>query len=240
MELEEVRAAFPDMECILFPKDYAAGLAMLHRLRDLFGKPRLAEEDAYRLATIKQNRQITESSRDGEFADQFLSTAEAVMTVEWNPPATDRRVVELVNKTNQFNLNGVRYTEAEWRQKLQDPDRFVLVVTYQDKFGPLGKIAVLAGTRSAGRLRIEAWVMSCRAFSRRIEHQCLIQLFQYFEPQHITFDFMPTAKNGPMRDFLGSLLEEPGLALTREAFLAKCPKLHHEVIGNMDTIEQLR
>jgi len=240
MELEEVRALFPAMECILFPKDYAAGLAMLHRLRDLFGKPRLAKEDAYRLATIKQNRQIAESARDGEFADQFLSTAEAVITVELNPPATDRRVVELVNKTNQFNLNGIRYTEAEWRQKLQDPDRFVLAVSYQDKFGPLGKVAVLAGARSAGRLRIDTWVMSCRAFSRRIEHQSLAQLFQCFELQDITFDFMSTARNGPMRDFLGSLLEQPDLALTRQAFLAKSPKLYHEVIGNMDTIEQLR
>ena len=240
MELEEVRAVFPDMECILFPKDYAAGLAMLHRLRDLFGKPRLADEDAYRLATIKQNRQIAESARDGEFADQFLSMAEAVITVELNPPATDKRVVELVNKTNQFNLNGIRYTEAEWRQKLQDPDRFVLAVSYQDKFGPLGKVAVLAGARSAGRLRIDTWVMSCRAFSRHIEHQSLAKLFQWFEPQDITFAFMPTAKNGPMRDFLGSLLEQPDLALTRQAFLAKSPKLYHEVIGNMDTIEQLR
>ena len=36
--------------------------------------------------------------------------------MEFNPPATDRRVVELVNKTNQFNLNGIRYTEAEWQR----------------------------------------------------------------------------------------------------------------------------
>ncbi|HEY6989954.1 MAG TPA: hypothetical protein VH369_16280, partial [Bryobacteraceae bacterium] len=140
----------------------------------------------------------------------------------------------------QFNLNGIRYTEAEWRQKLQDPDRLVLAVSYQDKFGPLGKIAVLAGTRSAGRVRIDTWVMSCRAFSRRIEYQSLAQLFQCFELQDISFNFMSTAKNGPMRDFLGSLLEQPDLVLTRQAFLAKCPKLHHEVIGNMDTIEQLR
>jgi predicted enzyme involved in methoxymalonyl-ACP biosynthesis len=104
----------------------------------------------------------------------------------------------------------------------------------------LGKIAVLAGTRSAGRVRIDTWVMSCRAFSRRIEYQSLAQLFQCFELQDISFNFMSTAKNGPMRDFLGSLLEQPDLVLTRQAFLAKCPKLHHEVIGNMDTIEQLR
>ncbi len=232
MELEEVRAAFPGMECILFPKDYAAGLAMLHRLRDLFGKPRLAEEDAYRLATIKQNRQITESARDGEFADHFLSMAEAVITVEWNPPSTDRRVVELVNKTNQFNLNGVRYTEAEWRQKLQDPNRFVLAVSYQDKFGPLGKIAVLAGERSEGQIQIDTWVMSCRAFSRRIEHQCLTQLFQRFDGRSINFSFVSTPKNGPMREFLSVLLTQPACTLAQEAFIVKCPKLYQKVIEN--------
>ncbi|MGH9693595.1 MAG: HAD-IIIC family phosphatase, partial [Bryobacteraceae bacterium] len=86
MELEEVRAVFPDMECILFPKsDYAAGLAMLRRLRDLFGKPQLAEEDAYRLESIKQNRHVVETTRNGDLAEQFLATAEAVVGMQFNP-----------------------------------------------------------------------------------------------------------------------------------------------------------
>jgi predicted enzyme involved in methoxymalonyl-ACP biosynthesis len=82
--------------------------------------------------------------------------------------------------------------------------------------------------------------MSCRAFSRRIEHQCLAQLFQRFEVKQITFHFMPTPKNEPMRVFLSSLVGEPGLALTREAFTAKCPKLYQEVTQIADTIEQVR
>jgi FkbH-like protein len=241
MELEEVRAVFPDMECILFPKsDYAAGLTMLRRLRDLFGKPVLAEEDAYRLESIKQNRLVADSSRNGDLAEHFLATAEGSITLEFNPPATDRRVVELVNKTNQFNLNGIRYTEAEWRKSLQDPGSFVAVVSYRDKFGPLGKIAVLRGKRAAERVRLDTWVMSCRAFSRRIEYQCLSQLFQRFEPQEIIFDFTSTPKNAPMRDFLSGFAGEPSAPLTREAFAAKCPKLYHEVTGIVDTIEQVR
>lgn len=233
MELEEVRARFPDMECILFPKsDYAAGLKLLHRLRDLFGKPRLAEEDAYRLESIKQNQHVADSMRNGDMAERFLAAAEASMGLEFNPPATDKRVVELVNKTNQFNLNGVRYTEAEWQQGLNDPDCFVAVVSYRDKFGPLGKIAVLRGARTQARVRIDTWVMSCRAFSRRIEYQCLSQLFQRFGADEVIFNFMSTPKNGPMREFLSAVVGEPGLALTRQAFAAKCPKLYQKVVEN--------
>jgi FkbH-like protein len=233
MELEEVRAAFPEMECILFPKsDYAAGLTMLRRLRDLFGKPRLAEEDTYRLESIKQNRHLADNTRNGDLAEQFLATAEASIGLEFDPSQADRRVVELVNKTNQFNLNGIRYTEAEWQQSLQNPGCFVAVVSYQDKFGPLGKIAVLRGERTADRIRLDTWVMSCRAFSRRIEYQCLFQLFQRFEAQEISFNFISTPKNGPARDFLSALTGEPAAALTREAFTAKCPTLYQKVIQN--------
>jgi len=231
MELEEVRAAFPETECILFPKaDYAAGLTMLRRLRDLFGKPKLADEDAYRLESIKQNRHLADVTGNGDLAEHFLASAEASISLEFDPAATDRRVVELVNKTNQFNLNGVRYTDAEWQQSLQNPDCFVAVVSYQDKFGPLGKIAVLRGKQTVERIRIDTWVMSCRAFSRRIEYQCLSQLFQRFGAQEMSFDFISTPKNGPVRDFLSALAGEPAAALTREAFTAKCPKLYQKVI----------
>ncbi len=233
MELEEVRQAHPGIECILFPKsDPAAGLALLRRLRDLFGKPRLSEEDAYRVHSIQQNRDFARSNGTPGSAEQFLSAAEAVITLEFNPPASDRRVVELVNKTNQFNLNGIRYTESEWYEVLRQQNSFAVAVAYQDRFGPLGKIAVVRGRKERECIHVETWVMSCRAFSRRIEHQCLKQLFQRFDAEEMEFDFKPTAKNGAMKDFLSSMVGQPpqsGIRLKGELFEAECPKLYHEV-----------
>ncbi len=233
MELEEVRAAHPGIECILFPKsDHAAGLALLRRLRDLFGKPRLSEEDAYRIRSIQQNQQLARNNGTPGSAEQFLSAAEAIITLEFNPPASDRRVVELVNKTNQFNLNGLRYTESEWAEALRRPDSFAVAVAYQDKFGPLGKIAVVRGRQERKRIHVETWVMSCRAFSRRIEHQCIAQLFGRFAAEEMVFDFKPTGKNEALKDFLSSMVgQQPELEtrLRREVFEAKCPNLYHEI-----------
>jgi FkbH-like protein len=234
MELAEVQAAYPAMECILFPKsDLSAGFALLQRLRDLFGKPRLSEEDSYRLQSIRQGQQFVESQQSDFPLEDLLATAEAVISLEYNPPATDKRVVELVNKTNQFNLNGRRFTETEWQERLQVPGSFVLAISYQDKFGPLGKIAVVRGRREADALMIEAWVMSCRAFSRRIEYQTIAQLFNHFAVQDIAFDFAPTTKNKPLSDFLQEMIGEErksGARLSRESFTAKCPKLYHQII----------
>jgi FkbH-like protein len=234
MELAEVQAAYPALECILFPKsDLPAGFALLQRLRDLFGKPRLSEEDSYRLQSIRQGQQFAESQQSNSPLEDLLSTAEAIISLEYNPPVSDRRVVELINKTNQFNLNGRRFTEAEWQEGLQASDSFALAISYQDKFGPLGKIAVLRGKRETDALTIEAWVMSCRAFSRRIEYQTIARLFDHFEVKDIVFNFAPTTKNKPLSDFLEELIGEepkPGIRLSRESFTAKCPKLYHQII----------
>ncbi len=233
MELEEVRTAHPDIQCILFPKsDYPAGLALLRRLRDLFGKARLSEEDTYRLESIRHGEQFAHSNGNAASAEQFLAAAGATITLEYNPPSSDKRVVELVNKTNQFNLNGIRYTEAEWHSLLGEPNSFAVAVSYQDKFGPLGKIAVIRGRHMDACLHIDMWVMSCRAFSRRIEYQCIAQLFRKFAAGEIVFHHKPTPKNKPIQDFLSGLLLQsplPDNRLPRELFEAHCPSLYHEI-----------
>jgi predicted enzyme involved in methoxymalonyl-ACP biosynthesis len=74
--------------------------------------------------------------------------------------------------------------------------------------------------------------MSCRAFSRRIEHKCLDYLFEKFAVESISFNFQPTERNRPLQEFLASLLEtEPasGCTLARETFVRNRPELHQAV-----------
>ena len=67
----------------------------------------------------------------GDASEELLAAADAQVTLEFDPPASDKRVVELVNKTNQFNLNGVRFTDGEWHEKADDPDTFTVAISYQ-------------------------------------------------------------------------------------------------------------
>jgi FkbH-like protein len=146
--------------------------------------------------------------------------------------ADDPRVLELINKTNQFNLNGIRYSEAEWRERLASPGSEVAAISYQDKFGPLGRIAVLAGTVDGDALKVFSWVLSCRAFSRRIEHHVLASIFETLSVNRMEFDFTATAKNGPLREFFASILgATPAgtISLTREQFEKNCPLLPHAI-----------
>ena len=233
MELAEVAAAHPGIECQLFPTgDPSAGYALLRRLRDLFGKPRLSEEDSIRLDSIRQGVVFRESADAGSAKELFLEQAGAVVSVEIGSSSADYRALELVNKTNQFNLNGIRCSASEWHARLLGPGAFGMVIGYEDKFGPLGKIAVLQGRLSGETVHIDTWVMSCRAFSRRIEHQCLKILFERSGAREIRFAFEATPRNGPFQDFAAAIAgfrpEQP-FTLTRAQFDRECPALYHRI-----------
>jgi FkbH-like protein len=234
MEVAEVKAAFPEMECIVFPSsDYQAIWDLLKHMRDLFGKSVISEEDSIRLKSIREADGLREF-RDGAGGslDDFLQSADASIQFAFGKPAADNRAFELINKTNQFNLNGKRLTEAAWKAYLNDPAAFVMSASYEDKFGPLGKIAVLTGRIQGKALRIESWVMSCRAFSRRIEHQTLKQLFEKFDAKEISFDYQATPRNGPLQEFFAQLLgaaPSVDLRFSRAAFSEKSPSLFHRV-----------
>jgi FkbH-like protein len=233
MELAEVQAAHPGVECLLFPKDDPnALLALLDRLRDLFGKPSLSEADRIRRQSIRNAGVLQDLVQAGVASyEKVLKQAEAQIHFSLVTAGGSARAFELVNKTNQFNLNGRRYREVEWQNYLRQDGAFLLAVSYKDKFGPLGEIAALLGRKLRdGNLRVDTWVMSCRAFSRRIEYQCLRYLFQKFNVDGIVFDWLKTPRNGPLCEFLSSLgTLEREFRLSRQQFDAQCPLLFHSV-----------
>jgi FkbH-like protein len=229
-EIAEVQAAYPDMECLAFPAgDDPAVYQLIEGLRDRFGKPFVTAEDRLRSASLR--KAPPGGGLDRTSVDEFLAQAEATLVLRYNQP--DQRAFELINKTNQFNLNGRRIDPSAWQRRCESADSLLVTVAYQDKFGPLGTISVLAGRRQQQRLVVDTWVLSCRAFSRRIEYQLLEALFALEGIDAIDFDFVPTPRNALTGEFLATLTATPptGTTLvTRADFLARRPSLFAKVI----------
>jgi len=246
MDLAEIKAAHSGAECLLFPRDNPqAAYELLERLRDLLGKDKISDEDGLRAASLRANAELRhdrEVSSPGAGGD-FVRHIEGKLALSSQKEPFDSRSLELVNKTNQFNLNGRRFEEVEWRNWLSAPDTVLVTASYRDKYGPLGKIAVIAGDLSeAGKvnggssqkreLHIRTWVMSCRAFSRLIEYECLRWLFERLGVEELEFDFLPTARNTHIRNFLQQVLKAPAAPrsrLARAQFMQNCPASGHSV-----------
>lgn len=237
LELAEVKSLYPEMECLRFSIDDEQSVyGLLENLRDLFAKPAILADDVIRVASVRsgsefQSHAQTESARPLE---DFLEQVNAELTLSGIPLNGEPRAVELVNKTNQFNLNGRRLDDGEFQTALNRPNAVSLLVSYDDKYGPLGKIAVLLGQVESSVLKIDTWVMSCRAFSRYIEHRCLEYLFESLDVAEIELEYRETARNGPVREFLSQFvdMESAGpIRIDRETFMNEKPKLSHKIKG---------
>jgi FkbH-like protein len=234
MEVAEVQSAFPEMECLVFPKDdYSAFWNLLVHLRTIFAKAIISEEDSLRMQSIRTSGTFGESaSGEAKSLDDFLREAEGRLTFDVSKPNGDTRAFELINKTNQFNLNGERYDAAAWSRLLEDPGTCLVTVSYEDKFGKLGRIAVLIGRLEEKKFIVGSWVMSCRAFSRRIEFHCVQYLFERFSATEIVFEVQATGRNGPLIEFVQQLVDGPVATkprLSKSSFLKKAPKMPHHV-----------
>jgi FkbH-like protein len=240
MDLAEVKVAYPDVECLLFPRESPQeAYELLEHLRDLFGKDAITQEDSLRSDNLRANATLRREIADVSSApEEFLNQLGGKLALSMKKEPLDTRALELVNKSNQFNLNGRRFQQAEWQDWMKDKDTVFVAASYEDRYGPLGKIMVLAGTLDSSRpsgkqkLLVRAWAMSCRAFSRLIEYQLLRWLFSKLDLQEMEFDFLLTPRNMPTQNFLTRVLGAPPQAnccLSRTQFEQICPAISHSV-----------
>ena len=110
------------------------------------------------------------------------------------------RAVQLINKTNQFNLNGRRLTDEQVRATLDAGGR-LFGATLADRTGDHGEIlACLVAPDGT----IESLVMSCRVFQRRVEYAFLAWLVAQPNPP-TGFRWASTARNAPFQQFLSQV-----------------------------------
>jgi FkbH-like protein len=111
-----------------------------------------------------------------------------------------KRVVELINRTNQFNMCGSRVTNTEVSAWMDSPTAGVYVADAADKFGDMGTVAIFIVLEEENALRIPVFVLSCRVFGYGIETAILNFVKRMAGPRHVIGNFKETASNGPCRE----------------------------------------
>lgn len=112
-----------------------------------------------------------------------------------------KRVVELINRTNQFNTAGTRTSLREAGEWLAAGDRAILVVDCADKFGTMGTISIAVAHFGPAAVDVPAFVLSCRVFGYGIERVVVnaIKRAARRAGLPIVAPLVETAHNGPCR-----------------------------------------
>lgn len=202
VELAEVSRALPEVACLQFPRREDDLPELLAALSARFGRDSLTAEDRERTALYRRRLEgmIPEGDSGADIRD-FLACLEMRLVIRDRSTGDRARAVQLINKTNQFNLDGRRWKDEEIGRILDAGGRLV-GATLHDRSGSHGEIiALLIGPDGL----VESWVMSCRVFQRRVEYAFLLALLaRGIEPQ--AFRYSATDRNEPLTRFL----REPG------------------------------
>jgi FkbH-like protein len=159
----------------------------------------LTKESAQREEMVR-GQIVREAERKTLSREEFLQSlncAVSFIAIHGNDQPEFARVVELVNKTNQFNTTGKRWTAAEIQQFCMGGD--VLAFRVQDRFTDYGLVGVLF---CAGG-RIVQFVMSCRVLGMDVELFAVSHaatLLRAKKPGLVVADLLETADNSPCRD----------------------------------------
>ena len=197
VELAEVAAALPRIACIPFPSVDDALPTFLEHLSSLFDRSHTTAEDAERTEMYRR-RQAAIPPSEEEGLMGFLKGLDMVLTLSERSEGDWTRAHQLINKTNQFNLNGERLSETALAGLLAEGAR-LFTATLEDRTGSHGEILACL-IESSGRVR--ALVMSCRVFQRRVEYAFLSWLLGLWEGPPLRFAFAVTERNEPVRHFL--------------------------------------
>jgi FkbH-like protein len=182
-----------------------------------------AAEDLGRAGFYQDNAKRATLQKQVGGVDAYLASLD--MTITFQPfDATGRaRIVQLINKSNQYNLTTRRYTDPEVTAAELDPAVFTLQVRLTDIFGDNGMISVvICRPGEEGVWEIDTWLMSCRVLGRKVEHMVLAEILRHARAAGISKlsgTYRPTEKNKLVVDHYEKLgfakvAEEPS-GLTR-------------------------
>jgi FkbH-like protein len=200
-ERSRVRQRLPEVEVVELPADPALYVSALSRLA-LFETLAITGEDRQRTASIRENLERKTLQATAGSVDDYLAQLDIEVHLTPFDEANLPRIVQLINKTNQFNLTTRRRADAEVRALLA-AGAYTQAMRTSDRFGDSGLTGVLIAIPEGGGLRVDTWLMSCRVLGRRLEEAMFAALVRYAAENHythITGEYIPTAKNSQVAD----------------------------------------
>ena len=145
----------------------------------------------------------------------YLNSLKMICDVGEFKPENFNRIVQLFQRSNQFNFTTIRYSLNQIKKITQDKKNISFQFSFKDKFSNYGIVSLMVCCISKDELVISNWVMSCRVLNRTLENFILNILFKFClkkKIRSIKSKFIQTEKNILVKN----LFEELGFKVTNK------------------------
>lgn len=141
----------------------------------------------------------------------FLASLGVRLSVSAVTENNRARVLQLLQKTNQFNVTTRRHGDDELGALLV-AGAVVGVFSYTDKFGPQGIIGLVVLKIQETAAAIDTWAMSCRVINRGVEEAMFRWIREKASDRMIIGEYIPSPKN----KLVSNLFDKLGFSLVSE------------------------
>ena len=162
-------------------------------------------EESKKRRTLYQTERLRNQERaaQGQDTEEFLRQSE--MELEYFIPVSDsekKRCFELLQRTNQLNMSGIKYTEKEFLDMLSNSGTKCFAFSVSDKYGSYGIVGFGQYLLSGNRIIVTEYAMSCRVAGKCIENALFAFLLQKEHVEEGRMNVKITAKNKLLRKSL--------------------------------------
>jgi len=204
VECEAVRQQLPEVAVVEAPIDEPWKLVDLIASQPFFDAAVITADDINRLSDYKAQAQRVDLASSAGSRDEFLASLDIVCTFISALDAPLERSVQLLAKTNQFNLTTRRYSAAEVEDFAADYASGAIAVRVRDRFGDAGVVGLALSRIEGDSCRIDSLLLSCRVIGRGIETAILAHLAKaavQAGAKRLVGEFIATRKNAPCAAF---------------------------------------
>jgi len=204
VECEAIRQQLPEVAVIAASVEEPWKLVELLSSQPFFDAAVVTDDDVNRLNEYKAQAQRAELANSAGNRDEFLASLEIVCTFLSALDAPLARSVQLLAKTNQFNLTTRRHSTAEVEEFAAAVGGQAVAVRVRDRFGDAGVVGLALARTKGDTCSIDSLLLSCRVIGRGIETALLAHLGANAlraGATRLVGEFIPTKKNAPCADF---------------------------------------
>jgi FkbH-like protein len=182
------------------PADYVRALCA----RNLFETASYSALDSTRTQLYRQRAASDAIRATFSSVEDYLRSLEMVVTVGRFDAFHLPRIIQLLQRSNQYNLTTRRYGQAQCEAFMCDDARVAFFLTLKDKLTDHGLIAVVILEEASSAMHIDTFLMSCRVLQRGVEDFAMNTIAAQARDRgkrFITGEYIPTAKNAMVREF---------------------------------------
>lgn len=203
-ERDMMRQMLPEVLTLEMPANPALYARTL-RETSCFAASGLTDEDRLRGAMYAAERSRGQLRQSVATIEDFLQSLEMKVRISKAAETDVRRIAQLTQRTNQFNVTTRRYGESEIAAFLADPAWRIYVLRACDRFGDSGLVGAAIVVLENGHWRIDVFLLSCRVIGRCLEYAFADRIVRDATAAgvaNITAEYIPTQKNALAADFL--------------------------------------